>query len=110
MRKTTSGFTIVELLIVVVIIGILAAIVIVSYSGARTRAQNSARVDELKAWQKSFVEYKASNAGQYPDVANGGYCLGTNFPSSKCRDYTLSGSTTYTESGSATLMSLLSTY
>src|SRR4051812_2071352 len=108
MRKTTSGFTIVELLIVIVVISILAAVVIVSYNNARNRAQSAVRIDELKAWQKSFVQYKASNNGLYPDVANGGYCLGTGFPSQKCRDY--SGGTVYTQAASTTLMSLLSTY
>lgn len=111
MRKTTSGFTIVELLIVIVVIGILAAIVIVSYSGAQKRAQNTARIEELKAWQKSLVQYKAANNGQYPTIAEGGYCLGTGFPSGKCRDYA-SGDplTSYSESNSTALMSALSSY
>ncbi|HET8884383.1 MAG TPA: prepilin-type N-terminal cleavage/methylation domain-containing protein [Candidatus Saccharimonadales bacterium] len=38
MQKTKSGFTIVELLIVIVVIGILAAITIVTYSGVQDRA------------------------------------------------------------------------
>ena len=39
MKKTTSGFTIVELLIVIVVIGILAAISVVAYNGIKDRAQ-----------------------------------------------------------------------
>lgn len=38
----TQGFTIVELLIVVVIIAILAAITIIAYTGLQARANNSA--------------------------------------------------------------------
>lgn len=111
MRKTTSGFTIVELIIVIVIIGIIASIVIVAYGGARNRAQNTSRLEELRSWEKSFVQYKAANNGQYPAMADGGYCLGTGFPSGKCRDYTLPvGAITYAESGSTALMSALSTY
>ena len=50
MKKTTSGFTIVELLIVIVVIGILSAISIVAYNGVQSRAQLSAassQVDQL---------------------------------------------------------------
>ena len=39
MKKTKSGFTIVELLIVIVVIGILAAITIVAYNGIQSRAR-----------------------------------------------------------------------
>ena len=38
MRQTKSGFTIVELLIVIVVIAILAAITIVAYNGIQNRA------------------------------------------------------------------------
>ena len=80
------GFTIVELLIVIVVIGILAAIVITTYNGIQTRAQNSARVNEMKAWQRLLEVYKAQY-GSLPDVpAIAGEdspkerCLGTGFP------------------------------
>lgn len=96
-RKTIKGFTIVELLIVIVVIGILAAIVIVAYNGIQKRAMNTGRMSELKSWQKSFEAYKATY-GQYPDLTNDGYCLGTGFPSGKCRNYTQPvGSVTHAE-------------
>ncbi|QQG50822.1 MAG: prepilin-type N-terminal cleavage/methylation domain-containing protein [Candidatus Saccharibacteria bacterium] len=57
MRKTTSGFTIVELLIVVVIIAILAAITIVAYNGIQQRAKVSALVSGLKASDKALRLY-----------------------------------------------------
>lgn len=102
-----SGFTIVELLIVIVVIGILAAITIVSYNGIQTRAQNTQRINELKTWQKIFEAYRAQE-GQYPAMADGGYCLGVGFLQSggvgKCRDYQSTGSTTYLESDASSLM------
>jgi prepilin-type N-terminal cleavage/methylation domain-containing protein len=108
MRKTMSGFTVVEILIVIVVIGILATITIVAYTGSRNRAENTSRIVELKAWQKAFVQYKATN-GTYPPGTNGaGYCLGINFPNQKCRDY--AGGTEYTQSASTALMTALSTY
>jgi prepilin-type N-terminal cleavage/methylation domain-containing protein len=57
MRKTTSGFTIVELLIVIVVIAVLAAIVIVAYNGVQTRAKASAIISGLKASEKAFRLY-----------------------------------------------------
>lgn len=101
-NKQKAGFTIVELLIVIVVIGILAAITIVAYNGIQDRAQNSARAVELRAWEKSFRLY-AAQEGTFPAMPNGGYCLGTGFPdkdgtgAGNCRD-TLSTSTRYSTS------------
>ena len=101
-----TGFTIVELLIVIVVIAILAAIVIAVYTGAQTKAYNAQRYQELKEWQKQFLDYRSVN-GSYPAMPVGGYCLGTGFPNGKCRDYQTTGSTTYNESDNAVLMSML---
>lgn len=49
-----TGFTIVELLIVIVVIGILAAIVIVSYSGVQTRARAAAAMAGISSVEKAF--------------------------------------------------------
>jgi prepilin-type N-terminal cleavage/methylation domain-containing protein len=60
------GFTIVELLIAIVVIGILAGIVIVSYSGVQLQAQNLRRKDNLKAVEAQLEEYALHNGGVYP--------------------------------------------
>lgn len=49
MKKSTSGFTIVELLVVIVVIGILAAITIVAYNGIQKRAAAAAQRTELRS-------------------------------------------------------------
>lgn len=57
MRKSTSGFTIVELLIVIVVIAILAAIVVVGYSGVQTSAKASSVASQLESSEKAFRLY-----------------------------------------------------
>lgn len=65
------GFTIVELLIVVVIIGIVAAIVIVAYRGVTNRAYMSRSQTELETIGKAIQIYYTTN-GRYPaDVERG---------------------------------------
>lgn len=108
MRKSTSGFTIIELIVVIVVFGIIAAIVIVSYNGIQKATLNQQRAAELLGWKTTFEKYKAAN-GQYPSMSSGGYCLGKDFPDGKCRLYT--GTTdVYTETNSATLMTSLASY
>jgi general secretion pathway protein G len=65
MSKTKSGFTIVELLIVIVVIGILAAITIVAYNGVQTRARDNQRYSDVKTIVKALELYKVDN-GRYP--------------------------------------------
>ena len=61
----TAGFTIVELLIVIVVIGILAAITIVSYSGIQSRAQFAAYRTDIDSLNKAILLYYTDN-GYYP--------------------------------------------
>lgn len=57
----SNGFTIVELLIVIVVIGILAAITIVSYNGIQQRANNTARIAAAQQAIKLIKAYRATN-------------------------------------------------
>jgi prepilin-type N-terminal cleavage/methylation domain-containing protein len=59
------GFTIVELLIVIVVIGVLAALVLNTYSGIQARARDQERLTDLKAIQKHLEIYYIDN-GHYP--------------------------------------------
>jgi len=65
MNKRASGFTIVELLIVIVVIAILAAITIVAYNGIQNRANDSAVQSDLARDVKSIELYRVDN-GNYP--------------------------------------------
>ena len=75
MRKTISGFTIVELLIVIVVIAILAAISVVSYNGITQRARDAERQTEMGAIEKALEMYHADFGG-YPNCAGGTYIPG----------------------------------
>ncbi len=66
--KQQPGFTIVELLIVVVVIAILAAVTIVSYNGIQARAKVSASISELKSIHSAIQLYHAEN-GAYPSTS-----------------------------------------
>lgn len=105
-----SGFTIVELLIVIVVIAILATISIVAYNGIQQRAATTVILSEVKQWRNLFEVYKAAN-GSYPAPATGdpltsggpgsnmlnAYCLGTGFPQSNGTSYcyVVNSSSTY---------------
>lgn len=66
-RATHKGFTIVELLIVIVVIGILAAISVVAYAGIQDRAKYTESLSSLTLLDKAIGAYQAQN-GHYPIV------------------------------------------
>ncbi|MFZ1249947.1 MAG: prepilin-type N-terminal cleavage/methylation domain-containing protein [Candidatus Microsaccharimonas sp.] len=66
-NKQLSGFTIVELLIVVVVIAILAAITIVAYNGISSRAKTSSAASAAASVAKA-VEIYSSQIGAYPST------------------------------------------
>jgi prepilin-type N-terminal cleavage/methylation domain-containing protein len=82
LKKRNQGFTIVELLIVIVVIGILALLVITTYSGIQQKARNSKRQTDLTSIQTQLEAF-FQNAGYYPSLAdmNSSSWLATNMKS-----------------------------
>ncbi len=74
-KHKQSGFTIVELLIVVVVIAILAVITIIAYTGIQNRATEASIVSELtQNMKKHMAEVTTSTSNRYAttDVMPGG--------------------------------------
>lgn len=69
-----SGFTIVELLVVIVVIGILASITIVSYTGISQKATISVLQSDLSNASNQFRLYQATNSA-YPTSLDGNNCF-----------------------------------
>lgn len=67
LKNKQSGFTIVELLIVIVIIGILATLVIVTFSGVQQKARDSERKTDINAIAGQ-LEAGYANKGYYPTL------------------------------------------
>lgn len=75
-----SGFTIVELLIIIVVIGILAAITVVAFGAIQQQANNTQTISATKDFVKAYAAYAAEN-GDYPNATG---CLGEGYPANRC--------------------------
>lgn len=118
MKKSMSGFTIVELLIVIVVIAVLAAITIVAFNGISQRAENTQRIAVGDQWVKLFKVYQAQYGSLPPSTTAASavkFCLGTGFPIggggvARCQNVTgTDPANNPIESDNATLMSELQT-
>jgi type IV pilus assembly protein PilA len=68
-NKNSQGFTLIELMIVIAIIGILAAIAIPAYQNYTIRAQVTEGLTLADGWKTAIAEYYA-NKGTWPTQAN----------------------------------------
>jgi general secretion pathway protein G len=66
--RRTSAFTLVEILIVVVILGILATLVIPSFSNASESAKASNAMSALQAVRTQLQVYQAQHMGKFPAI------------------------------------------
>ncbi len=67
-KTSQKGFTIVELLIVIVVIGILAALVLNTFAGVQRRARDTQRQTDVNAVATQLEVYYNDN-GNYPTIA-----------------------------------------
>ena len=70
--RIEKGFTLVEILIVVVILGILAAIVIPQFTGASTEAKESSLMSDLQALRGQIELYKIQHNDNLPGTDSSG--------------------------------------
>ncbi len=76
--SSSKGFTLLELLVVVLIIGILASIALPQYEMAVTKAKVASILPIMRRWKDALQEYKLRH-GSY-DLRNAS-ALGVNWPS-----------------------------
>src|ERR1051326_5624115 len=69
MFKSQKGFTLIELMIVVVIIGILAAIAIPNFIAMQARAKEGSTKANMHTFQLASEDYGVQNDGIYPSAA-----------------------------------------
>ncbi|HEU0266825.1 MAG TPA: type II secretion system protein [Candidatus Saccharimonadaceae bacterium] len=77
----SEGFTLVELLIVIVVIGILAAITLVAYNGVQQKAHTASAQSAASEVVKKASIYATENNGSFP--ADYTYLAGTNTSGTK---------------------------
>jgi len=99
---TQRGFTLVELLIVIVVIAILAAITIVAYSGITARANSSKAQANAESAEKVAEAMNADN-GYYPALASSTGCFVAAAPTTTC--FALGSTSTKLPSGMSVIPS-----
>ena len=104
MRKS-AGFTVVELIVICVVLGILVSIGTVAWSATSNRSTDRTLAAEQQAWLKQFETYRQRfnvypNANSSGVAITGDHCLGTGFASGRCKG----GATPVTENASSAIM------
>lgn len=67
-KNLVSGFTLLELLVVVAIIGILSSVVMVSLSNTRAKARDSKAINDMNQIQKALILYRDKYSVNPPNV------------------------------------------
>lgn len=75
-NDNAKGFTIVELLIVIVVIGILAAITIVAYNGIQDRARTTSRDADISQYYKAVIAARTNTGTALRYITGSAYSMG----------------------------------
>ena len=74
--RLSKGFTLVEILIVVIILGILAAVVIPQFTNASNDARNNSLRSQLQSIRSQIELYKLQHGDALPNLVGGGVAPG----------------------------------
>lgn len=84
LKSKIKGFTLVELLVVITLVGVLAGVLLVSLQGIRTSARDAQRKSDLETIKSALEMYKSS-CGKYPaSITQGGSLVSSGSPDEKC--------------------------
>jgi prepilin-type N-terminal cleavage/methylation domain-containing protein len=67
--KLQNGFSLIELLIVIVILGIVSTIGVMGFAAAQKRARDANRISDLKQYQVALESYANASGGLYPSLS-----------------------------------------
>lgn len=76
--RLQKGFTIVELIIVIIVIGILAAVVAVGYNGIQQSARDKSLLSDIDGVEAELARYAVQNSGKYDSDLDWDSSVGTN--------------------------------
>ncbi|MBX9765430.1 type II secretion system GspH family protein [Patescibacteria group bacterium] len=68
MKKSVRGFTLIEVMVVVAVIGLLSSVILASLAYAGQRGRDAKRVQDMKQLQSALELYASDNGGKYPLV------------------------------------------
>lgn len=71
MKNKISGFTLIEIMLVIILIGVLAAITVPRLTGKTTQARVAAAVSEIKGTISVSLDMYELDAGRYPTTEQG---------------------------------------
>jgi prepilin-type N-terminal cleavage/methylation domain-containing protein len=69
LKRQTGGFTIVELLIVIVVVCVLAGLLVITYSGIQSKSRNATRQTDIQTLQNDVETFFSQN-GYYPSLSD----------------------------------------
>ena len=99
MKNNQKGFTLIEMLVVVAIVGLLSSVVVIGVGGARQKARDTKRIADLRQIQ-TYLETQYTSSGGYSDLSTWPANLPkdpqSNGPYSYCRGPATAPFTTYT--------------